>query len=80
MEITYKYNPYNQLSNGLTLVQENPDCAVQLDARDKTYGWLYTKGPDGQWVTSRKLSDGEIEIAHDQAADQSVLIAKPRHA
>ena len=60
------------LPNGLTLLQVNPDCAAQLDASHKAYGWLYTKGADGQWVTSRKLSDAEIEIAHDQAADMQV--------
>lgn len=69
----YKTNPHNELSNGLTLLQVNPDCAAQLDARAKAYGWLYTRGADGQWVTQRKLSAGEIEIAHDQAADMAVL-------
>ena len=57
------------LPNGLTMLQVNPDCAAQLDARDKAYGWLYTKGADGQWVTLRKLSQDEIETAHDQEAD-----------
>jgi len=71
--MTYHTNPFNQLPNGLTLLQVNPDCAAQLDARAKDYGWLYTKGADGQWVTFRKLSPGEIEIAHDQAADMAVL-------
>lgn len=61
------------LSNGLTLLQINPECAAQLDARAKDYGWLYSKGPDGQWVTRRKLHPDELEIAHDQAADMAVL-------
>ena len=69
----YEVMPSNVLPNGLTLLQVNPDCAAQLDARAKDYGWLYTKGADGRWVTLRKLSDGEIEIAHDQAADMAVL-------
>ena len=69
----YQHTPFNVLSNGLTLLQVNPSCAAQLDASDKHYGWLFVKSPDGQWVTQRKLSDGEIEIAHDQAADMSVL-------
>lgn len=72
-QMAYIETPSNQLPNGLTLLQVNPDCAAQLDARDKAYGWLYIKGADGQWVTQRKLSDGEIEIAHDQAADMAVL-------
>lgn len=71
--MTHIYNPFNNLPNGLTLLQVNPDCAAQLDAKDRDYGWLYTRGADGQWVTLRKLSDGEIETAHDQAADMAVL-------
>jgi len=70
---TYTQNPFNRLPNSLTLLQVNPDCAAQLDPRDKAYGWLYIKGADGQWVTSRKLSDAEIETAHDQEADMAVL-------
>ncbi len=69
----YQANPFNQLPNGLTMLQVNPDCAAQLDARAAAYGWLYTRGADGQWVTLRKLSEGEIEIAHDQAADMVVI-------
>ncbi len=71
--MNYTTQPLNVLSNGLTLLQQNPDCAAQLDARDKAYGWMYTRGADGQWATLRKLFDGEIEIAHDQAADMAVL-------
>ena len=63
----------NRLPNGLTLLQVNPDCAAQLDARSAAYGWLYTRGADGQWVTMRKLSDDEIETAHDQEAGMTVL-------
>jgi hypothetical protein len=57
------------LPNGLTLLQQNPDCAVQLDTKDKAYGWLYVRGPDNQWVTHRKLSADELETAYDQEAD-----------
>lgn len=63
----------NVLPNGLTLLQVNPDCAARLDCKAKDHGWLYTRGPDGQWVTLRKLSDAEIETAWDQAADMAVL-------
>ena len=69
----YRTIPMNLLPNGLTLLQQNPDCAAQLDSKDKAFGWLYTRGADGQWVTLRKLSDAEIETAHDQAADMAVL-------
>lgn len=66
-------HPRNVLPNGLTLLQVNPDCAARLDCAAKDHGWLYTRGPDGQWVTLRKLSDAEIETAWDQAADMAVL-------
>lgn len=71
--MNYFVNPRNVLPNGLTLLQVNPDCAAQLDSAAKDYGWLYSKGPDGQWVTQRKLSPDEIETAWDQAADMAVL-------
>jgi hypothetical protein len=70
----YIFQPMNQLPNGLTLLQVNPDCAAQLDPASEYFGWLYTKGFDGQWVTLRKLSDHEIETAQDQAADMRVLL------
>ena len=68
----YQFNPRNILPNGLTLLQVNPDCAAQLDSSAKDYGWLYIKGPDGQWVTHRKLTKLEVEEAHDQASDMAV--------
>ena len=71
--MTYTTNTRNVLSNGLTLLQQNPDCAARLDPSAKDHGWLYRKHPDGQWVTLRKLSDAEIETAYDQAADMAVL-------
>ena len=71
--MNYTTNPRNVLSNGLTLLQQNPDCAARLDTSAKDHGWLYTRGPNGQWVTLRKLSDAEIETAYDQAADMAVL-------
>lgn len=55
----------NQLPNGLTLIQQNPDCAVALNG-GRGHGWLYVKGPDGQWITHRKLDDWEIMQAEDQ--------------
>lgn len=67
------YQDFRKVGNGLTLLQVNPDCAVQLDTKAKDYGWLYTKHLAGQWVTMRKLSQDEIETAHDQAADGAVL-------
>lgn len=71
--MNYATNPRNVLPNGLTLLQQNPDCAARLDPEAKDHGWLYTRHRDGQWVTLRKLSDAEIETAYDQAADMAVL-------
>lgn len=71
--MTYTTNPRNVLPNGLTLLQVNPHCAARLDTSAEDHGWLYTRHPDGQWVTLRKLSDAEIEIAYDQASDMQVL-------
>ena len=68
----YFTTPYNVLPNGLTLLQQNPDCAAQLDPSAKDYGWLYKRGPDGQWVTLVKLDAAQIEEAQDQAADMVV--------
>lgn len=65
--------PRNVLSNGLTLLQVNPDCAAQLDPEMKDFGWLYIRGNDKQWVTFRKLLPLEIEKAQDQASDMTVL-------
>ena len=75
----YKVILSNELPNGLTLLQTNPDCAAQLrqDARD--YGWLYVKSADDNWVTHRKLEAREMVDAYDQAADMVVLQGtKPR--
>ncbi len=71
--MSYMVLPYNVLTNGLTLLQINPDCAVKLDPEAADHGWLYVKGPDGQWVTHRRLSAAELEEAYDQASDMAVL-------
>jgi len=69
----FREEPMNLLPNGLTLLQVNPDCAARLDPEAPDHGWLYTRHPDGQWVTLRKLTEAEIETAYDQAADMRVL-------
>lgn len=69
----YFEQPRNVLPNGLTLLQVNPDCAAQLDPLHESFGWLYIRHPDGQWITLRKLSALEIETAHDQSADMKVM-------
>lgn len=70
----YYQDPQNVLSNGLTLLQINPDCAADLRQESQYFGWLFTRGPEvNQWVTMRKLSAREIEDAYDQAATMMVL-------
>ena len=54
-------NSNNILSNGLVLLQQNPDCAW-----NPKNNWLYIKGLDGQWVTQRKLESWEVMQAEDQ--------------
>lgn len=73
--MNYRTMPMNLLPNGLTLLQQNPDCAAKLDPTAKDHGWLYTRRAetDWRWVTLRKLSDAEIETAYDQAADMAVM-------
>ena len=55
----------NQLDNGLVLLQQNPDCAVDLTG-GRFHGWLFTRHPDGQWVSHRKLTGWEVMQAEDQ--------------
>lgn len=72
--MTYEQNHRNHLPCGLVLLQVNPDMAARLYPADaKDYGWLYSKGSDGQWVTFRKLSAAEIEVADEQSSDGAVL-------
>ena len=71
--MTYITNPRNVLPNGLILLQQNPACAASLDTRANDYGWLYILNQDKRWVTIRKLSNDEIEIANEQASDMAVL-------
>ena len=58
----------NILRNGLVLLQQNPDCAWNPENN-----WLYVRGPDGQWVTQRKLEGWEIMQAEDQRDEGVVL-------
>lgn len=65
----------NQLDNGMTLLQTNPDYAVDLTG-SRWHGWLFARHPDGQWVSQRKLSDWEVMQAEDQR-DQNIVIHSP---
>lgn len=64
-----------KLPNGMTLLQRNPDIAVQLDG-GKWHGWLFNKHPDGKYVSQRKLESWEIMQAEDQR-DQGIVIDSP---
>lgn len=70
----------NVLPDGLTLMQVGRDgaglLAADLRQESSSFGWLFSRHADGQWVTSRKLSSAEIEEAYDQAADFNVLVVE----
>ena len=52
------------LSNGLTLVSVNPNCAVDLTG-GKLHGWLFIDHGEG-YISERKLEAWEIMQAEDQ--------------
>ena len=58
--------------NGLTLVQRNPDKAVDLTGGDWN-GWLFFRHPDGQFVSESKLEPWEVMQAEDQR-DYGIVI------
>ena len=64
----------NIVGTGLTLVQIYPDRAVDLRHESKTFGWLFYRHPDGQFVSLRKIDQIELDQAYYQAADMSVMI------
>lgn len=70
----------NIVGTGLTLVQIYPDRAVDLRKESKTFGWLFYRHPDGQFVSLRKIEPLELEQAYDQAADMSVMIGPEVHS
>jgi hypothetical protein len=69
----YYFEPRNILPNGLTLLQINPDCAVDLRVQSPGYGWLYHKGEPDQWISVRRLEPLELRQAREQAEDSQVL-------
>ena len=60
------------MDNRLTLVQRNPDKAVDLTG-GRWHGWLFSRHTDGQFVSERKLEAWEVMQAEDQADDGVVL-------
>jgi hypothetical protein len=65
-----------ELPNGLTLLQRNPDFAVDLRSEGGYYGWLFFRGDNKQWVTRRKMEPWEIMQAEDQR-EEGIVIESP---
>lgn len=64
----------NIVGTGLTLVQIYPDRAVDLRQESRTFGWLFYRHPDGQFVSLRKIDSIELEQAYEQSADMRVMV------
>ena len=47
-------------------------CAIEIEPKNRFYGWVFYKHPDGQWVTLRQASEEEIESArrHQKHVDR----------
>jgi hypothetical protein len=57
---------YNQLNNGLTLLQVNPDVAAKLCGSEH-HSWLFTKeSEEAPWLPLRKMNSLEVMQAEDQ--------------
>lgn len=50
--------------------QESVPRAVDIDKASRTYGWVFCKHPDGNWVTLRKASSEELERAEKFSGQQ----------
>ena len=76
------FGPRVELENGLTLVQIDtsgkPLYAVQLHAEKRDTGWLYSKHPDGQWVTKQKLDGLGMEVCYEMQRDMVVRQDNPK--
>jgi hypothetical protein len=76
----YIEDPLAQLSkdlNGLSLVQINPEIAVDLRLESENYGWAFTK-KDSEWEKLRYLDANDIDSAHEQLSDMMILDASDR--
>jgi len=77
-QMHYIIDPLAQLRpdlNGLTLLQINPDVAIDLRRESETVGWTFIK--DGtKWIKYRLLDSNELDNAQDQLADMAILDAK----
>lgn len=59
---------------GLTLLQINPDIALDFRQNSDTKDWIFEK-KDNNWTQLRQLSGAELAEACDQCIDFSVLDA-----
>lgn len=65
--MTYTTTPRNVLPNGLTLLQQNPDCAARLGPSAKDHGWLYTRHP-GEREDALELDRLKLYVEHGVVA------------
>lgn len=56
--------------------QDEAPRAVDVDKESRTYGWVFYKHADGQWVTQRKATEEELTKAEHQAMFLSMLPEK----
>ncbi len=63
--------------NGLTLIQINPDIAIDVRNKSENYGWIFEKEEE-KWKKLRKLDANEIDQAWDQISDMAVLDASAK--
>ena len=54
-----------KLPDNYVRLQNNPERVACLDG-SKWHGWLFSRHPDGQLVSIRKLEDWEVMQAEDQ--------------
>ena len=75
--MSYINDPLFQLRpdlNGLTLLQINPDVAIDFRKDAQNPNWIYQKTDNG-WEKLRELSEAEVAEAWDQSVDFAVLDA-----
>lgn len=74
----YFQDPTAQLApslQGLTLIQINPEVAVDLKNKSENFGWIFTKEENETWTKLRKLESLELVEVWEQVADMSILDA-----
>lgn len=74
----YFQDPTAQLApslQGLTLIQINPEVAVDLKNKSENFGWIFTKEDGNSWTKLRKLESLELVEVWEQVSDMSILDA-----